>query len=190
MAVYPEPIADALENVDHAGDLPDVNAMGRAVNFQCGGFVQISLSISDEEGTVIDSRFRTNGCGYMAAAANLLCSDVSGKKLIDLHGLEDLEEELRTRLAVAPGERVECFGAAAEALKVAFWDHRERRVEEFTGEKAVICTCFGVSEDTILRFIEGEKAANVDEVSASLRAGSGCGSCRMLIQELIDSAGL
>jgi NAD(P)H-nitrite reductase large subunit len=30
----------------------------------------------------------------------------------------------------------------------------------------------------------------VDEVSASLRAGSGCGSCRMLIQELIDSAGL
>jgi NifU-like protein len=190
MAVYPDPIAAALEGIAHSGDLPTANARGRAVNFGCGGFVEISLAISDEKGMVDGARFRTNGCGYLTAAADLLCSGIAGKELADLHGLDDLKGELRSRLAAPPRERVECFASAVEALKGAFRDHRERRVEEFAGEKALICTCFGVSEDTILRYIEDGKAATVDEISASLRAGSGCGSCRMLIQELVDSAGI
>ena len=189
MAVYPDTIASALERIEHVGDLSDGNARGRAVNFECGGFVEISLAISDGKGRVMDSGFRTNGCGYMAAAGDLLCSELSGKELAELHGLEDLEEELRSRLGSTACERVDCFAAVAEAVRSAFRDHRERRVEEFTGEKALICSCFGVSEDTILRYVENNGAATVDRVAASLRAGSGCGSCRMLIQELIDSAG-
>lgn len=188
MAVYPNPIAEALEKIKHAGELPERNALGRAVNFGCGGFVEISIEISDEKGRVIDTGFRTNGCGYMAAAADLLSSELSGKELAELHGLEDLEEELRSRLGTMPRERVDCFVAVAEAVRSAFRDHREHRVEEFAGEKALICTCFGVSEDTVLGYIEKNGSATVDGVSAFLRAGSGCGSCRMLIQELIDSS--
>lgn len=188
MSVYPEPIAAALENIAHTADIPNENARGRAVSFACGGFIEISLAISDGE-VLNGSRFRTNGCGYMAAAADRLCAELSGKKLADLHGLEGADEDLRSRLTTPPRERNECFGAVIEALTDAFKVYRKLRVEEFAGEKALICTCFGVSEETILRFIEEGSAATVDEVSSTLRAGSGCGSCRMLIQELIDSAG-
>lgn len=188
MPVYPEPVASALEKLEHSGDLPDGNARERAVNFECGGFVEISMEISDAAGVVTKAQFRTNGCGYMAAAADHLCDELSGRELASLHGLEDLEVSLRSRLLAPPSERVECFTAVIEACLGAFRYHRDRRIEEFAGEKALICTCFGVSEETILGFIERERASGVEEVSTALRAGSGCGSCRMLIQELIDSA--
>jgi len=64
--------------------------------------------------------------------------------------------------------------------------YRERRVEEFQGEKALICTCFGVSEETIVTAISENSLSDVDQVVDLCRAGSGCGSCRMLIQELVD----
>jgi len=65
--------------------------------------------------------------------------------------------------------------------------YRELRVSEYEGEKALICTCFGISEDTIVATIKENKITDVEEVADQVRAGSGCGSCRMLIQELIDS---
>jgi NifU-like protein len=67
--------------------------------------------------------------------------------------------------------------------------YRELRIEEFVGEKALICTCFGVSEQAIIQSIEEYSLTDVEEVAGRCRAGSGCGSCRMLIQELIDTAG-
>jgi NifU-like protein len=66
-------------------------------------------------------------------------------------------------------------------------EYRRHRIEEFQGEKALICTCFGVSEETIVNVIAENDLTDVDEVSGLCRAGSGCGSCRMLIAELIDS---
>jgi NifU-like protein len=64
--------------------------------------------------------------------------------------------------------------------------YRARRIEEFQGEKALICTCFGVSEETIIGAIAENGFTEVEQVSKAYRAGSGCGSCRFLIQELID----
>src|SRR5688572_12441710 len=156
MPVYPEAIASAIEKIEHSGGLPDGNAVGRSVNFECGGFVEIAMEISDGTGTVTDAQFRTNGCGYMAAAAERLCAELNGAILADLHGLDDLAKSLPTSLSVPPPHRLECFGAAVGAVQTAFRNHRERVVEEFSGEKALICTCFGISEETIQRFIERE----------------------------------
>jgi NifU-like protein len=77
---------------------------------------------------------------------------------------------------------------AFSALRAAFSDHRARLIGEFTGERALVCTCFGVTEETIERYIAGGAAESVDDVSKATRAGGGCGSCRMLIQEMLDIA--
>jgi len=82
--------------------------------------------------------------------------------------------------------RQHCFDLALEAFRSALADHRNRTIEEFRGEKALICTCFGVTEETIVGVIEAG-ASDVSQVSAACNAGLGCGSCQMLIRELIDA---
>ncbi len=134
------------------------------------------------------ANFRTNGCGFMIAAADVLCDKLRGKALAELHGLSD-DELMRTigdELGAFPGERTQCAGVVFQSLRNAMSLYREHRIEEFQGEKALICTCFGVSEESIIAAISENGYTEVEQVSEAHRAGSGCGSCRFLIQELID----
>lgn len=124
----------------------------------------------------------------MLAAADALAEYVSKKDLADLHGLADAElnKQIQTSLGDVPSDRRECVTACIEALRSAFSDHRARQIEEFRGEKALICTCFGVPEETIETLIATGSLTTVDQVTRLCNAGSGCGSCRMLIQGMID----
>ena len=126
----------------------------------------------------------------MLAAADVLCDWLRRKSVKDLHGLEadGLMECVTAELLSFPPMRTQCAEIVFEALRYAMRDYRSRRIEEFQGEKALICTCFGATEETIERAIEDQGLREVDEVSDLCRAGSGCGSCRMLIAEMLDSA--
>jgi hypothetical protein len=35
---------------------------------------------------ILEARFKTGGCGFMIAAAEVLCDKIVGKKLVELHG--------------------------------------------------------------------------------------------------------
>jgi NifU-like protein len=147
--------------------------------------------MEEDSSSIAAVRFRTNGCGFMIAAADALCDWLHGKLLSDLHGLngEEMMSVIGRELGSFPADRKQCANVVFQALRAAMSLHRERRIEEFQGEKALICTCFGVSEETILTAIAENGFTEVEQVSDAYRAGSGCGSCRFLIQELIDMRG-
>jgi NifU-like protein len=75
---------------------------------------------------------------------------------------------------------------AIEALQGAFAEYRRRRLVSYDGDDPLICTCFGVSEAVIVKAVRQHGLNSVEEVASVCRAGLGCGSCRMLIQEIID----
>lgn len=125
----------------------------------------------------------------MVAAADVLAEIVGENDIADLHGLDrnGLVDAVAAAVEGIPDERGQCVDVCIEALRAAFAELRRRRVEEFAGERALICTCFGVSEETIESLIARNRPTSVDEVTAACRAGGGCGSCRMLIQEMLDA---
>ena len=124
----------------------------------------------------------------MLAAADAIAEHVSGKDLTDLHGLADaeLKKTIQKGLGEFPATRRECTAACIEALRAAFAHYRTKQIEEFRGEKALVCTCFGVTEETVEDLIVKNTLTIVDEVTDLCKAGSGCGSCRPLIQEMLD----
>lgn len=162
---------------------------GRSASFKCGSFAELFVSIDGDRNLMTGAKFSTNGCGFMIATADVLCEWLAGKMLGDLHGLndEELNAVIGNELGEFPADRGQCAAVVFEALRNAMSRHREIVLEEFQGETALICTCFGVSEETIADAISTRNYTNVDQVSESHRAGSGCGSCRFLIQELIDA---
>lgn len=183
--VYPPRVWERIASV--RTEIGSNASTGRAASFACGCFVEFSLAI--EEGRVAEVGLRTNGCGYMLASADILKHAVEGRELGGLAGLdyELLSAAIEDETGPLPPDRRQCADVCIDALHAAFAEHRAREIDEFRGEKALICTCFGVSEETIEHLIASAGPTSVDDVTESCRAGGGCGSCRMLIQEMLDN---
>lgn len=185
MSFYPKEVSKRFSNPNNVGRAKFANAVGTNATFVCGSALRWTLQISDKK--IIEAKFQTNGCGFMIAAADVLAEIITGKELAELHGLENVENQIEAELGEFPDNRRHCLKLTIETLQAAFNDFRSAQLEEFSGEKALICTCFGVSEETIERVIAENYCETVEEVSQKCNAGSGCGSCQPLIQEIIDS---
>jgi NifU-like protein len=187
--VYPKKVIERLRASTHNKRLDNADATGTAVALECGTNIKVFLSIEDSTRTISGIAFRSNGCGYMLAAADAIAENLTNKTLTELHGLraEELSAEIKTALCSWPRDRSHCISTAIDAIRNAFAEYRRTRIEEFAGERALICTCFGVSEEKIESVIKCDAARTIDDIGRLTNAGIGCGSCQMLIREIIDS---
>ncbi len=190
MSFYPASIQEGLNQPQNAGQVDNASASGRSASFLCGCSVGFEIKLGDDLKTIETSAFTSNGCGYMVAAADALAVTISNKLLSELHSLDhdELFADVENKLISFPTARQQCVDVCIEALRATFADLRAKQIEEFDGEKALVCTCFGVLEETIAAHISENSLKTTDDVAAICNAGSGCGSCRMLIQEMVDNS--
>lgn len=188
MSFYPPKINERFCSPRNVGKSEKTNAVGTGASFVCGSFVRFYLRINLQTKEIKDAKYKTNGCGFAIAAADVLAEKIVGEKLTELHGLNanELREQIETELGKFSSGKKHCAKICFDALHAAFSDFRAFQIEEFTGEKALICTCFSVSEETIEKIIEDDESETVEDVTAICNAGGGCGSCQFLIQEMID----
>lgn len=188
MNFYPRKINKRFQGPTNPGLVEGANASGTAASFACGCFVRLSLAIEKDCKEIRAAKFQSNGCGYMIATADVVTERLVGRKLTELHGLaeDELDPQRTGELEQFPENRNQCSELVLDALKDALADYRESALEEFQGEKALICTCFGVSEETIGKCISENSIRRVADVTDLCRAGGGCGSCQILIEEMID----
>lgn len=187
--VYPPEISKRIAVPAHAADR-EFDATGVSANFECGCVIRFGVSIDAAEGRVTAAGYKSNGCGYIIAAAEIAAATVADLPLLELKGdtAAAVQRALDDGLADVPAGRRDCIASVIQAATAAFAAHRARQVQEFRGEIALICTCFGVTEDAIREAVQDGKAASVREVGDATNAGTGCGSCQMLIREILDAA--
>jgi NifU-like protein len=187
VSIYPKHIYQISRTAEFSGRCSDENAVGKAVSFICGSFVRFGLCVDGSEKRIEHVRYSTNGCGFAIAAAETIARKLRRLNLADLHGTKDITRLIDTSVGVFPKWREQCLETVIEAFRSALANYRLRLVEEFVGEKALICTCFAIPEETIVNLIAKHQIADLSELSMFSNAGSGCGSCQMLIRELIDA---
>jgi NifU-like protein len=83
------------------------------------------------------------------------------------------------------GVEPRCAAVACEALLDAIREFSNAARDDWAGDEALICTCFFVSERTIEREIQAHGLTTVAEVTRACNAGAGCGSCHLLIEEIL-----
>lgn len=189
MSFYPPKISERFQAPKNVGQASGANAVGTNATFVCGAVLRFTLRIEKQTKEILEAKFKTNGCGYLIAAAETLAQTITGKHLTELHKLDKqfLTSEIENETLEFPDSRKHCLELALETLQSAFADFRARQIEEFTGEQALVCTCFGVSEETVENLIKMNSLETVEDVTAACNAGGGCGSCQPLIQEIIDA---
>lgn len=187
VSFYPPKIDERFHNPRNTGIISDA-AVGKYATFVCGMSLKFYLQIEKQTRKILAAKFQTSGCGFTIAAADILAEIIVGKSLTELHGLNHqiLRAEIENILGEFGNARSHCLELSLDALQAALSAYRQSQIEEFTGEKALICTCFGVSEETLEKIVSDFSLETVEEVSDICNAGDGCGSCRFLIQEIID----
>ena len=161
---------DHFFNPRNIGDVDEPSFTGRGASLVCGAHVRFSIQV-DEEHRISQARFRAAGCDVLVAAASMLTEQVTGLTTAEA--------------ATICIEATNCGALARDALLDAIREYSNAARDDWSGDEALICTCFFVSERTIEREIQSRGLTTVAEVTRACNAGGGCGSCHQLIQEIL-----
>jgi NifU-like protein len=184
MSYYPDRVSDHFFNPRNVGEVEGEDAWGDTGSLVCGALLRLSLKIDAASHRITEARFRAAGCGFLIATASLLTGVITGMVLGEAARLS--ASELAEKLGRVPEDRRHCVALCCEALHATAVHYRQTTLEEWTGEEALICTCFGVSEKTIERVIHTHSLHTVEQVTGACNAGGGCGSCHPLIEDILE----
>jgi NifU-like protein len=154
----------------NVGDADEPSFSGRAASLVCGAHVRFSIQV-DEEHRISQAKFRAAGCHVLIATASMLTEQVAGLTTAEAARLD--------------AGATTCAALARDALLDAIREYSNAARDDWSGDEALICTCFFVSERTIEREIQTRGLTTVAEVTRACNAGGGCGSCHQLIQEIL-----
>lgn len=177
-----ERLVEMFLSPKNIGDIAEPCFVGRSASFQCGAALRLSLRI-DEAQRITQAKFKAAGCSSLVAAASLLTEAVTGKTSGEAASLAQQPAKIANEIG---SERTDCAALACDALVAAIREYSDSVRDEWEGDEALICTCFGVSERTIEHEVRSHSLANIEQVTRACNAGAGCRSCVPLIQDIID----
>jgi NifU-like protein len=189
MSYYTGRVKDYFFNPRHAGEVEGADATGDAGALACGAVLRLSLKIDAVSREVTEAKFKATGCGFLIAAANALAEMVNGLPVGVAGQLSEgtlAETAIVEHLRDVPPDRMHCMRLCRDALAAAIKHYRQTTLEEWTGDEALICTCFGVSEKTIEHEIQTGSLRTIKEVTKACNAGGGCHSCHPLIEDILE----
>lgn len=189
MSYYSGRVREYFLHPRNVGEVAEATAVGDTGSLRCGSALRLSLRIDGDSREISDAKFKAAGCGYLIAAASVLTENIKGMPLAEAAALAEssaLQSSLAERLAGVPEERAHCLALCCEALAAALDNYHRSAREEWTGDEALICTCFGVSEKSIEQAIRARSLRTIKEVTRACNAGGGCHSCHPLIEDILE----
>ncbi|XP_047001861.1 iron-sulfur cluster assembly scaffold protein IscU [Schistocerca americana] len=120
---YHEKVLDHYENPRNVGSLDKNDSRvgtGLVGAPACGDVMKLQIKV-DDNGKIIDAKFKTFGCGSAIASSSLATEWVKGKTLDEALKLKntDIAKELRL-----PPVKLHCSMLAEDAIKAALSDYK------------------------------------------------------------------
>lgn len=182
---YSKKVQDYFVHPHNAGPLADANAIGEVGSIACGDALKLYLKINDQ-GVIEKASFETFGCASAIASSSVLTDMVIGMKVDD--ALKITNADIAKALDGLPREKMHCSVMDQEALEAAIRQWKGEPAMPRTQEEGkLVCKCFNVTDQTIIRAIRENHLKTVDDVTAFTKAGGGCGECRDEIAEILEA---
>ncbi|CAI5650358.1 iron-sulfur cluster assembly enzyme ISCU [Oreochromis niloticus] len=129
VCLYHKKVVDHYENPRNVGSL-DKNSKNVGTGLvgapACGDVMKLQIQV-DENGKIIDAKFKTFGCGSAIASSSLATEWVKGKSVDDALKIKntDIAKEL-----CLPPVKLHCSMLAEDAIKAALSDYRLKQQDK------------------------------------------------------------
>jgi NifU-like protein len=180
---YTDIVMDHFRNPRNVGKVDAPDGTGQVGSLACGDALTLTFKL-DDEGRIADVRFQTFGCASAIASSSALTEMIKGMTLEEAEQVTN--KEIADFLGGLPDQKMHCSVMGQEALEAAIYNYRTGEPGHKVLEEKVVCTCFGVSEEEVLKIVRENTLTTVDEVTNYCKAGGGCGQCKPDIQALVD----
>jgi NifU-like protein len=179
---YTDKVLDHFRNPRNVGRVENADGTGTVGSLACGDALTLTFKL-DKQGRIADVKFQTFGCASAIASSSALTEMVKGKTLAEAEKITN--RDIAAFLGGLPEQKMHCSVMGREALEVAIHNYRTGETTVKHLEEKIVCTCFGVSENEILRVIRENGLTAADEVTNYCKAGGGCGGCRPQLEDLL-----
>jgi len=128
---YSDKVIEHAENPRNVGTLdkddPNVGT-GLVGAPACGDVMRLQIKVNDE-GVIMDAKFKTFGCGSAIASSSLATEWIKGKKIEEAEAIKN--SEIVTELNLPP-VKIHCSVLAEDAIKSAIADYRTKQAAKRT----------------------------------------------------------
>ena len=163
----------------------DFDGKGMVGNIKCGDEMAFYIKVDSEKQTITDCRWKTYGCASAIASTSALSEMVKNMSLDEASKITP--KDVAKELGELPDHKIHCSVLGDKALREAINDYYQKQgmTDKITKEDInVICKCMNVTdhdiEDAVL-----EGAREFMDVQERTKCGTGCGSCKEEITDLV-----
>ena len=90
---------------------------------ECGDVMKLQIKV-DDQGTIVDAKFKTFGCGSAIASSSLATEWIKGKTLTEAMKIKNTD--IVSELSLPP-IKIHCSVLAEDAIKAAIEDYQNRK---------------------------------------------------------------
>lgn len=146
----------------------------------CGDAVRLYWLIDPQNDMIINSKFKSFGCGTAIASSDMMAELCMGKTVDEALKITniDVEKALRDNedIPAVPGQKMHCSVMAYDVIKKAASIYKNVDMDSFE-EAFILCECARVTQDTIQEVIRLNKLTTLEEITNYTKAGAFCKSC-------------
>ncbi|MFA6171416.1 MAG: Fe-S cluster assembly scaffold protein NifU [Patescibacteria group bacterium] len=119
---YSKKLIDHFTNPRNQGKMDNPSSVGVVGNPVCGDLMKLYLDVKD--GVINDIKFETLGCASAIATSSMVTELAKGKTLDEAERIT--RNDVADALEGLPPIKMHCSNLAADALKKAIADYREK----------------------------------------------------------------
>ncbi|WP_428027077.1 iron-sulfur cluster assembly scaffold protein [Arcobacter sp.] len=146
----------------------------------CGDAVRLYWVVNEETDVIMDSKFKSFGCGTAIASSDVMAELCIGKTVDEAVKITniDVEKALRDHpdVPAVPPQKMHCSVMAYDVIKKAASTYKGVDIDSFETE-VIVCECARVSLSTLQEVIKLNNLQTVEQVTDYTKAGAFCKSC-------------
>ena len=185
---YSQKVQELMNNPKNMGEITEQRAKELDAKLivadfgaeSCGDAVRLYWLIDPETDVIIESKFKSFGCGTAIASSDTMAELCRGKTVDEAVKITNIDVEFAMRdnpdTPAVPPQKMHCSVMAYDVIKRAAATYKGVDESSFENE-IIVCECARVSLGTIKEVIKINDLKTVEQITDYTKAGAFCKSC-------------